>query len=70
MKNKNIKKLKYNSLFFERNYFNINILINIVFGNYHRGEKTEEIHNMFKAESYERIVKIENIRDIDIKKRL
>ena len=35
-----------------------------------RGEKAEEIHNIFQAQTYERMVKIENIKDIDMRNAL
>ena len=56
--------------FLERSDLKINKWVDIIFGNYQRGEKAEEIHNIFKAESYERMVKIENVRDIDMKNAL
>ena len=48
----------------------INKWIDIIFGNYQKGEKAEEIHNIFKAQSYEKMVKIDNIRDIDMRNAL
>ena len=56
--------------FLEKSSMKINKWIDIIFGNYQRGEKAEEIHNIFKAESYERMVKLENIRDIDMRNAL
>ena len=56
--------------FLEKSSMKINKWIDIIFGNYQRGDKAEEIHNIFKAESYERMVKLENIRDIDMRNAL
>ena len=54
----------------EKNNLKINKWIDIIFGSYQRGEKAEEIHNIFQAQTYERIVKIENIKDIDMRNAL
>ena len=61
-----IEKRKY----LEKNDIKINKWIDIIFGNYQKGEKAEEIHNIFKAQSYEKMVKIDNIRDIDMRNAL
>ena len=54
----------------EKSNIKINKWIDIIFGNYQRGEKAEEIHNIFQAQTYERMVKIENIKDIDMRNAL
>ena len=41
----------------------INKWIDLIFGYLQRGEKAEEHHNLFMAQSYENMVKIENIND-------
>ena len=56
--------------FLEKSELTINKWIDIIFGNYQRGEKAEEIHNIFQAQAYERMVKIDNIRDIDMRNAL
>ena len=56
--------------FLEKSDLKINKWIDIIFGNYQRGEKAEEIHNIFQAQTYERMVKIENIKDIDMRNAL
>ena len=56
--------------FLEKSDLKINKWIDIIFGNYQRGEKAEEIHNIFKAQSYEKMVKIDNIKDIDMRNAL
>ena len=38
-----------------------------VFGTYQRGEKAEEIHNIFQAQTYDRMVRIDNIKDLDMR---
>ena len=54
----------------EKSNLKINKWIDIIFGSYQRGEKAEEIHNLYKAQTYERMVKIDNIRDIDMRNAL
>ena len=54
----------------EKSNLKINKWIDIIFGSYQRGEKAEEIHNIFQAQTYERTVKIENIKDIDMRNAL
>ena len=54
----------------EKSNLKINKWIDIIFGSYQRGEKAEEIHNIFQAQTYERMVKIENIKDIDMRNAL
>ena len=53
--------------YLEKNKGKINKWIDIIFGTYQRGEKAEEIHNIFQAQTYERMVKIEKINDIDMR---
>ena len=54
----------------EKSELKINKWIDMVFGSYQRGEKAEEIHNIFQAQSYEKMVKIENIKDVDMRNAL
>ena len=49
----------------EKNELNINKWINLVFGYLQRGEKAEEHHNIFMAQSYENMVKIDKNVDVD-----
>ena len=51
----------------EKNKNKINKWIDLIFGTYQKGEKAEEIHNIFQAQTYERMVKIDNIKDIDMR---
>ena len=51
----------------ENNKTKINKWIDIIFGIFQKGEKAEEIHNLFQAQSYEGMVKIEKIKDIDMR---
>ena len=51
----------------EKNKNKINKWIDLIFGTYQRGEKAEEIHNIFQAQTYERMVKIDKIKDIDMR---
>ena len=51
----------------ENNKTKINKWIDIIFGILQRGEKAEEIHNLFQAQSYEGMVKIEKIKNIDMR---
>ena len=41
----------------------INKWIDLIFGTYQRGEKAEEAHNIFMAQTYEKMVTIEDIND-------
>ena len=43
----------------------LNKWIDLIFGSAQRGEKAEENNNIFKAQSYERMVKIDDITDPD-----
>ena len=45
--------------------FKLNKWIDLIFGSSQRGEKAEENKNIFKAQSYERMVKINDITDPD-----
>ena len=49
----------------EKNDLNINKWIDLVFGYLQRGEKAEDHHNIFMAQSYENMVKIDKISDVD-----
>ena len=48
----------------------INKWIDLIFGSSQRGEKAEENHNIFKAHTYDKIVKIESVTDIDTRNSL
>ena len=54
----------------ERSNLKINKWIDIIFGSYQRGEKAESIHNIYQAQTYERMVKIESIKDVDMRNAL
>ena len=41
----------------------INKWIDLIFGTYQRGEKAEEAHNIFMAQTYEKMVTIEDVND-------
>ena len=49
---------------------NLNKWIDLIFGAYQRGEKAEENHNIFQAHTYDRMVKIDKITNIDIRNSL
>ena len=49
----------------EKGDLKLNKWIDLIFGSYQRGEKAEEHKNIFKAQSYERMVKIDDITDPD-----
>ena len=49
----------------EKGDFKLNKWIDLIFGSTQRGEKAEENKNIFKAQSYERMVKIDDITDPD-----
>ena len=49
---------------------NINKWIDLIFGSYQRGEKSEEAHNIFMAQTYEKIIKIEDIVEPDYRNTL
>ena len=51
----------------EKNKIKINKWIDLIFGTYQKGEKAEEIHNIFQAQTYEKMVKIDKIKDIDMR---
>ena len=51
----------------EKSKNKINKWIDLIFGTYQKGEKAEEIHNIFQAQTYERMVKIDKIKDIDMR---
>ena len=41
----------------------INKWIDLIFGTYQTGEKAEEVHNIFMAQTYEKMVQIEEVND-------
>ena len=43
----------------------INKWIDLIFGSYQRGEKAEKAHNIFMAQTYEKMIKLEEITDPD-----
>ena len=45
----------------------LNKWIDLIFGSYQKGEKAEEIHNIFQAQTYEKMVKLEKIKDLDMR---
>ena len=49
----------------ENNELKINKWIDLIFGSLQRGEKAEENHNIFKAQTYEGMVKIDSVTDYD-----
>jgi WD40 repeat protein len=49
----------------EKNELKINKWIDLIFGSLQRGEKAEENHNIFMAQSYENMVKIDTVVDYD-----
>ena len=49
----------------EKGEFKLNKWVDLIFGSTQRGEKAEENKNIFKAQSYERMVKIDDITDPD-----
>ena len=51
----------------EKDKNKLNKWIDLIFGIYQKGEKAEEVHNIFQAQTYERMVKIEKIKDIDMR---
>ena len=51
----------------ENNTSKINKWVDLIFGNLQKGEKAEENHNIFMPNTYENMVKIENIKDEDEK---
>ena len=56
--------------FLEKSSLKINKWIDIIFGNYQRGEKAEEINNIFQAQTYEKMVKLDSIKDPDMRNAL
>ena len=49
----------------EKSELKLNKWIDLIFGSAQRGEKAEENKNIFKAQSYERMVKLDDITDPD-----
>ena len=49
----------------EKSELKLNKWIDLIFGSSQRGEKAEENKNIFKAQSYERMVKLDDITDPD-----
>ena len=54
----------------EKNNLKINKWVDLIFGSAQKGEKAEENKNIFMLNSYENMVKIEDINDIDEKNAL
>ena len=54
----------------EKNELKINKWIDLIFGSLQRGEKAEENHNIFMAQSYEGMVKIDSVTDYDTRNAL
>ena len=54
----------------ENNELKINKWIDLIFGSLQRGEKAEENHNIFMAQSYEGMVKIDSVTDYDTRNAL
>ena len=54
----------------EKNNLKINKWVDLIFGNLQRGKKAEENNNIFMSNTYENMVKIENIKDEDEKNAL
>ena len=54
----------------ERNELKINKWVDLIFGSLQRGEKAEENHNIFMAQSYEGMVKIDSVTDYDTRNAL
>ena len=48
----------------------LNKWIDLIFGSCQRGEKAEEVHNIYMAQTYEKMIKIEEITDPDIRSTL
>ena len=49
----------------ENSELKINKWVDLIFGNLQRGVGAEENHNIFMAHTYERMVKIDTIEDVD-----
>ena len=49
---------------------NVNKWIDLIFGSSQRGEKAEENHNLFQAQTYDKIIKIETITDSETRNSL
>ena len=54
----------------EKNNIKINKWVDLIFGHLQKGKKAEENHNIFMLNTYENIVKIENIKEEDEKNAL
>ena len=54
----------------EKNNLKINKWVDLIFGYLQKGEKAEENHNIFMLNSYENMVKIDEIKDVDAKNAL
>ena len=67
MSTKFVIKMKKN---LEKNNLKINKWVDLIFGYLQKGEKAEENNNLFMQNTYENIVKIENIKDEDEKNAL
>jgi hypothetical protein len=51
----------------EKQKIKINKWIDLIFGSYQFGEKSEEIHNIFQPHTYDKMVRIEMINDVDMR---
>ena len=56
--------------YLEKKELKINKWVDLIFGSLQRGEKAEENHNIFMAQSYEGMVKIDSIADYDTRNAL
>ena len=54
----------------EKNELKINKWVDLIFGSLQRGEKAEENHNIFMAQSYEGMVEIDSVKDYDTRNAL
>ena len=57
-------------IFLENYDDKINKWIDLIFGSCQRGEKAEEAHNLFMSQTYEKMIKIEEISDPDYRNTL
>ena len=69
-KNKSTSFVSEMRKFLENHDDKINKWIDLIFGSYQRGEKAEEAHNLFMAQTYEKMIKIEEISDPDYRNTL
>ena len=57
-------------IFLENNSDNINKWIDLIFGFNQRGEKADSANNLFSASTYERMIKIEEVKNPDLRESL